>query len=218
MKEVHTDHLPIVFKFNPQSLLAQRPASHDVSSHSDLHSADKIEVTSHHAQDFCTFLHDNLPSIPDELVGCCDPECSHHRQQLDSICIQVLECIQSGSSLCLPEVKKHRHLISGWNTHACSLKKSATSWHKVWYDSGCPSSGVLFQIKKNSKKQFKYEVRRLRRQQEHIRREQLGSALSQSRSNDFWKVVRNITKSTHCLLYTSPSPRDATLSRMPSSA
>ena len=66
----------------------------------------------------------------------------------------------------------------------------------MWCDSGCPSSGVLFQIKKNSKKRFKYEVRRLRRQQEHIRREQLGSALSQSRSNDFWKVVRNITKST----------------------
>ena len=27
-----------------------------------------------------------------------------------------------------------------------------------------------------------------------------------------------LAKSRHCLLYTSPSPRDATLSRMPSSA
>ena len=74
--------------------------------------------------------------------------------------------------------------------------KSATFWHKVWCDSCCPSSEVLFQIKKNSKKQFKYEVHRLRRQQEHIRREQLGSALSQSRSNHFWEVVHNIAKST----------------------
>ena len=39
------------------------------------------------------------------------------------------------------------------------------------------------------------EVRRLRRQQEHIKREQLGDALSQSRHNEFWKVVRNIAKS-----------------------
>ena len=29
---------------------------------------------------------------------------------------------------------------------------------------------------------------------------------------------RNRTEINHCLLYTSPSPRDATLSRMPSSA
>ena len=30
--------------------------------------------------------------------------------------------------------------------------------------------------------------------------------------------IRGIGKTTTCLLYTSPSPRDATLSRMPSSA
>ena len=32
------------------------------------------------------------------------------------------------------------------------------------------------------------------------------------------KYVKKVTGSTTCLLYTSPSPRDATLSRMPSSA
>ena len=32
------------------------------------------------------------------------------------------------------------------------------------------------------------------------------------------QVFRTLTEYTHCLLYTSPSPRDATLSRMPSSA
>ena len=31
-------------------------------------------------------------------------------------------------------------------------------------------------------------------------------------------LIRNIEKPIFCLLYTSPSPRDATLSRMPSSA
>ena len=31
-------------------------------------------------------------------------------------------------------------------------------------------------------------------------------------------IVHAIEQSTYCLLYTSPSPRDATLSRMPSSA
>ena len=32
------------------------------------------------------------------------------------------------------------------------------------------------------------------------------------------KVIFENDVSSHCLLYTSPSPRDATLSRMPSSA
>ena len=37
-------------------------------------------------------------------------------------------------------------------------------------------------------------------------------------SPDQGEVTVNGERVTHCLLYTSPSPRDATLSRMPSSA
>ena len=69
-------------------------------------------------------------------------------------------------------------------------------WHKLWYNSGCPSLGVPFQINKHSKQQFKYEVWRLRRQREHIRWEQLGDALSQSGHSDFWRAVYNVAKSS----------------------
>ena len=58
------------------------------------------------------------------------------------------------------------------------------------------TSGVLFQIKKKTKKRYKYEVRRLRWQRERIIRERLGIALSQSSHRDFWKEVRNITLSS----------------------
>ena len=173
-------------------------APQDASSRSDFHSADRVDwnkVTMQQAQSFCDFLHDQLPVIPDDLVDCCDPNCNFHHQELDSLCSQLLECMQRGSSICLPKTKTRQHLISGWNSIARSLKQSAAFWHRLWCDSGCPSSGVLFQIKKHAKKRFKYEVRRLRRQQEHIKREQLGDALSQSRHNEFWKVVRNIAKS-----------------------
>ena len=39
------------------------------------------------------------------------------------------------------------------------------------------------------------------------------------RHKDFWQVTEDsLDKSMNCLLYTSPSPRDRTRSRMPSSA
>ena len=37
-------------------------------------------------------------------------------------------------------------------------------------------------------------------------------------ANDWLMALRECTRNIPCLLYTSPSPRDATLSRMPSSA
>ena len=58
------------------------------------------------------------------------------------------------------------------------------------------TSGVLFQIKKKTKKRYKYEVYRLRWQHECIIRERLGIALSQSSHRDFWKEVCNITLSS----------------------
>ena len=47
------------------------------------------------------------------------------------------------------------------------------------------------------------------------------SALAIDATKRSWKatgVGSQIVLTAHCLLYTSPSPRDATLSRMPSSA
>ena len=54
---------------------------------------------------------------------------------------------------------------------------------------------MLSQIKRNTKARYKYEVPRLRRRQKHIRREIMGSALSQARSRDFWNEVRKAKKS-----------------------
>ena len=76
------------------------------------------------------------------------------------------------------------------------LRESARFWHQLWTDSGCPSSGVLFQIKRNAKHRFKYEVRRLKRRREHIIRDNIGNALSHSRHKDFWKEVRKLSRST----------------------
>ena len=57
--------------------------------------------------------------------------------------------------------------------------------------SGSPTTGVLFQIKKSSKLRYKYEVRRLKRQKEHIRRKK---ALTRCNMSEFWRQVRAATK------------------------
>ena len=48
--------------------------------------------------------------------------------------------------------------------------------------------------------------------------EAAGSTGAESPTDNAESAITESTTSTTCLLYTSPSPRDATLSRMPSSA
>ena len=108
--------------------------------------------------------------------------------------LTVLSLMQSFVS---PHIQGHslRYApLSGWTRSAHTLKQSAQFWHKVWSDCGCPSSGVLFQIKKNSKRRFKYEVLRLRRRRNHIQHENLATAISYSNPQEFWKQVKKLSK------------------------
>ena len=110
--------------------------------------------------------------------------------------MQLFNCIAAAADLCLPKHHQcqRRSPLSGWNFAAQHLKPSAHFCHKVWTECGCPTSGVLIQIKKKSKRRFKYEVRRLRRRQSHIRCEKLASAHLHSSQQEFWKLVKTISK------------------------
>ena len=63
--------------------------------------------------------------------------------------------------------------------------KLAIFWDRIWKEFGCPSSGA---IKTNHKSRYKYEVRRLKRQADHIRSEKLAEAWCNSCNNDFWNL------------------------------
>ena len=94
----------------------------------------------------------------------------------------------------LPKLRVSSSGVPGWNYSARHLKDKANFWYNVWNSAGSPSSGVLFQIKKSSKSRYKYEVRRLKRQEFHIRRKRLASALALSHTRDFWQEVKHIHK------------------------
>ena len=53
------------------------------------------------------------------------------------------------------------------------LSQSSIFWYKIWEESGCPSYGVLSQIKKNVKRRYKYEVRRLIHRQNSLLQKEL---------------------------------------------
>ena len=75
------------------------------------------------------------------------------------------------------------------------MRESANFWHRIWSDSGCPSSGVLFQIKKNAKSRYKYEVRRLKRSQRTLLRTKIASSFAKKKKQNVWDQVRQLNRS-----------------------
>ncbi len=188
-----SDHHPLAFTFGLSSASVSPP-----SSSSGLlpppkclwHLASPSQLDSYRNQVACS-----LPVLPDEVAACCDVDCVRHRQVLDQCCEQLTTSLLSSASASLPH-SGHRRArpIAGWNDAARSLKIDANFWRRVWLDAGCPSSGVLFQIKRKSKLRYKYEVRRLKRRQLFIRRRKMASAFASSSSRDFWSEVKRINR------------------------
>jgi len=65
----------------------------------------------------------------------------------------------------------------------------------MWCNAGSPSSGVLHQLKLASKHRYKYDIKRLNRQQSHFRRRRMAEALASSSSRNFWNEINNVNRS-----------------------
>jgi len=85
--------------------------------------------------------------------------------------------------------------MPGWNEHVRRYKESACLWNAIWVDSGCPRSGILFELRKQTKKAYKYAVRQVKRRQLHIASQKLGTALSSANFRSFWKQVKGMKSS-----------------------
>ena len=91
---------------------------------------------------------------------------------------------------------KEAYRVPGWNDYVRGAKEKTDFWHKIWIDAGSPRSGVLFQIKKNAKSRYKYQVRKLKRREKHIRNQKLLNSFFKSNPTEFWREVKRAQMSS----------------------
>jgi hypothetical protein len=63
-------------------------------------------------------------------------------------------------------------------------------WHGLWRSAGCPSQGDLFLMQRNSKMQYKYAVRRLKRATNRIQQNKFVESLMDGGVNIFTEIKR----------------------------
>ena len=156
-------------------------------------------VTEDDINRYRTRIAETLPSLQDEFLGCCRAACIGHQAAITSCVDSLLLCLSDASKACLPSVQAgavcHKKCSPGWNDSVRALKQQADFWYKIWMEAGSPSSGVLSVIKKRTKSRFKYQLRRLKRREKHVRNEKLLATFSRSHSREFWKEVRRCRQS-----------------------
>ena len=91
--------------------------------------------------------------IPNEVLNCIDPNWSMHNV-LEQLCSQLVNCLMVSADRIIPKCGGKR--LAGWNEEVRPFKDKSILWNKIWREAGCPSVGILSQLRKGAKSRYKY--------------------------------------------------------------
>ena len=170
---ITSDHFPLFFNITVSCKLVPHIRSPTVrrpprTAWSKVSSAD--------IDRYCHLVSCSITTLPSQTYSCVTPNCTEHNHSLDSFARNFLSTLLDCARQCFPQHSSSPRRLVCWNDTSCSkLKQTANFWYRLWEDAGHPSSGVLFQIKKNTKTRYKYEIRRLKRRQNVLLQDKFAS-------------------------------------------
>ena len=143
-----SDHLPLTF-----SVETNLGPSYSASYSSCISSTapkniyvDWSRVTFDEVERYIATVQSTLPVLSPYVYCCSEVSCFLQQDTIDSYCNELLCCLTSAASCCLP-LKAHRYKTRpGWNDHIRDYNNSACLWNKIWVEAGCPRAGILFEL------------------------------------------------------------------------
>ena len=174
-----SDHSPRFFLLNIQPNILPTSAGRTLGIPHHAH-IDWDKVNSSNIQNYCEMLSHSLLPLPASVSNCVSSCCVNHWGDLDTwaqnLTSSLLDCAFKYFPIC--RYLSTRKLV-GWKELLPAQRIVPISGrYKVWVEAGCPVSGVLFQIKKNVKSRYKYEVYRLKRRQDILLQKKLAQLFS----------------------------------------
>ena len=153
------------------------------------------KVNDDHIQMYKTVLADKLKNIMKYDVKLCDNvNCNEkqHKIEIDQWCKSIIEsCILSDSVF--PRKRKYGpKCMPGWHTEVKRYSDECKWWFNLWRDLGKPPGGVVFDNMKESKRQYRYAVRRCKRKERELRFQKMVEYINEDKSRDFFRELKRL--------------------------
>ena len=138
-------------------------------------------------------------------IHCTDVHCEAHTIELEDYTMEVLEAVESAAGECLPVSgggnSSNFTVTPGWSEYVKPFCEESKFWFSVWQSAGHPTGGDLYNVMKNSKLQYKYAVRRLKRANNRIQNDKFVEGIIHGGKNIFSEIkkFRGTTKTCRCI-------------------
>ena len=134
--------------------------------------------------------------IPFHLLHCDNLFCDGHYDNIQYLHDSIITALQNSAKEVLqftkPYVNVHKKSLSGWNDNVSNYKSDALQWHHIWLNCGCPESGYVFNMRKDTRKTYHKNVKFIHRNQSRLQGEKIASVYIESKTRDFWKEISKI--------------------------
>lgn len=187
----HSGHNPIYTKFNVNRLNLELEEQVRIPKPS-WNKATQIEK-----EEFKLSLDQSLfNTLPPEPCQTCDTlACEVHDVEVDEYATSICEALDTAARDCLPLVggadERGRRGIPGWTDYVKPYQDESMFWHGVWCAAGSPDYGELYRLKRESKMQYKYAIRRLKRASYNIQKDKLLSGFLNGGVNIFKEIKKS---------------------------
>ena len=181
-----SDHSPIHFLLHVQGQsILQSPLSSS-PNHSKSTKIRWSNISQRDLENYHNLLSKNLLTFPPEVANCSNVDCKVHYEVFYSAF-----CVNLVALFCFPcSTPSSPCNLAGWNDGTNATKKASCFWHMVWVEAGRPSSGTLFNIKREAKRSFKSSVRHLKRRQQYLVRDKLAKSFASKKRTHFGQRLR----------------------------
>ena len=106
---------------------------------------------------------------------------------------------------------KRRKVVPGWNDFVNEYKNKAIFWHKLWKENGSPHTGILHDIRRETRWKYHQMLKIVKRNQEGISAQKMSEGLA---GTGFWSEVKRIVGNKYSVCNTIDSIQDANIANL----
>ena len=140
--------------------------------------------------------HDALAAIniPIEAIKCSDFNCTNqdHIDEYTKFYDSIVEALLSTGDQFVEVLKKGGMVKPGWNLHVKNAHKADIDAYRDWRESGKPTSGHLYDTKKERHRDFKNAVNFIKRNEQQILNDELAHNIMSKNTKYFWKNLKKV--------------------------
>ena len=130
-----------------------------------------------------------------ELLNCSDYSCTIHSRCIDKFYNCIIDvCIKSGAK-CIPQSGGSPHkntTVPHWNQYVEPHRERAMFWHTLWKENGSPRTGIIADIRRQTRAKYHYIIRSVRRNEINLRNEKLAEYVLSNDNINLWKEIKRV--------------------------